>query len=121
MQVSHSNAWPEFLPKAIVQLNSRPLKRLNGLSPQDFNSPFDDVKLQPNTMAERIPNVDQQSLNQANYESNSKLLQLNQFVYVDKKPKSVLEKSYTPKRREQSAGDFQPKPDRRPKPEMRPT
>jgi hypothetical protein len=97
MQAAHNNAWPDFLPKAVEQLNSRPLKRLNGLSPKDFNSPFDDVKLDPNSMAERIPSIDQQTQNQSNYESNSKQLQLGQFVYVDRKPKSVLEKSYTPK------------------------
>lgn len=102
----HTNNWPSLIDDAVMQLNSRPLKRLNGLAPKDFNSPWDDYKLQearsnnadssqPSTSQSR-PNVSQQIQNQTNYESNKKLLQVGQYVYVDYKQKS-FSKSFEPK------------------------
>lgn len=104
----HTNDWPSLLPKAVFQLNSRPLKRLNGLSPNDLLSQWDDYKVQqaaityaktnPNQTAnsELNPNLNQQLANQKAYESNPKEFQVNSYVYVDYKAKSFA-KSFLPK------------------------
>jgi hypothetical protein len=104
----HTNDWPSLLPKAVFQLNSRPLKRLNGLSPNDLLSQWDDYKVQqaastyaktnPNQTAnsQLNPDLNQQLANQKAYESNPKEFQVNSYVYVDYKPKSFA-KSFLPK------------------------
>jgi len=110
----HTDNWPSLIPDALMQLNSRPLKRLNGLAPKEFNSQWDDYKVQqaaaasnpqPSTSqssnsqtnqanaSQAKPTVSQQLANQKAYESNPKLLQVSDFVFVDYKAKSFA-KSY---------------------------
>lgn len=88
------SSWPDLIPDALNQLNSRPLARLNGLAPKDFNTPFDDVKLEskpPSTS----DGIEEAKANQANYESTSKELQVGAFVFADKKKTSTFAKSFS--------------------------
>jgi hypothetical protein len=96
MRTLHTQNWPQLLKDAVSQLNSRPLKKLNGLAPKDFNSPLDDVKLeQPGSSTSTgasdpkiKPDVSQQMANQKAYEANKKQLQVLDFVYIENKKKS---------------------------------
>ena len=95
MRTLHTQNWPQLLSDAVSQLNSRPLKKLNGLAPKDFNTPLDDVKLEQAaststdlTNPKTKPDVTQQIANQAAYESNKKQLQMLDYVYVTNKKKS---------------------------------
>lgn len=107
MRSLNTQNWPELLKDAVDQLNSRALKKLNGLRPKDFNSPFDDVKLQqsqPNSSQQlpsasssnprTKPDVSEQIANQKAYESDKKELQVQDYVYVNNKTKSSFAKSY---------------------------
>jgi len=95
MRTLHTQNWPQLLSDSVSQLNSRPLKKLNGLAPKDFNTPLDDVKLEQaaSTSADLTnpktkPDASQQIANQAAYESNKKQLQMLDYVYVTNKKKS---------------------------------
>lgn len=108
----HTDDWPSLLPNAVMQLNSRPLKRLNGLAPKDFMSQWDDYKIdgtpQPRASTSQLqsgpqlkPDLKQQQANQRAYEANSKVFQVGDHVYVDNKPKTFAKSfqdkaSYTP-------------------------
>jgi len=108
----HTDDWPSLLPNAVMQLNSRSLKRLNGLAPKDFLSQWDDYKVQQaaseantsqssahqpvQSTSQSRPDLNQQLANQKEYEANPKLLQVDSYVYVDNKPKS-FSKSFLPK------------------------
>lgn len=95
MRTLRTNNWPSLIPAALNQLNSRQLKKLHGLSPKDFNSPLDDVKL--NTNLETQGGIEEARSNQKAYEENSKELQVGDMVYADKKKASTFTKSFAPK------------------------
>lgn len=102
MRALHTNDWPSLIPNALNQLNSRPLKKLNGLAPKDFNTPFDDVKLEHGSsandpQASSSNSVQVARANQRAYEENTKELQVGDMVYADKKPASTFAKSFAPK------------------------
>lgn len=92
--------WVSLLDDVLNQLNNRQMKKLNGLRPNDFNSVFDDVKLQKNNEAcEGQLNLEQPSVstmeaNQKDYQMSGNKFQLNSFVYVTKKNKNTFSKSF---------------------------
>jgi hypothetical protein len=91
--------WNNLLPLAVEQLNSRPMKKLNGLSPNSFNSVWDDPKLEAN--AESCPSPDPnrpdaagQTSNQRDYETSSNQYQIDSFVYVTPAKQKAFAKSF---------------------------
>lgn len=92
--------WVSLLDDVLNQLNNRQMKKLNNLRPNDFNSVFDDVKLQQNNKAcEGQLNLEQPSVstmeaNQKDYQMSGNKFQLNSFVYVTKKNKNAFSKSF---------------------------
>jgi len=96
MATLRTNNWPGLIPDCVNQLNSRPLERLKGLAPKDFNSPLDDVKLEglrdpSDNTAENF------KANQKAYEQDSSQFQVSDMVYADKKSTSTFAKSINPK------------------------
>ncbi len=96
MATLHTNNWPSLIQDCVNQLNSRPLQRLNGLAPKDFNSPFDDVKLE-GIKDQGMADAETFKTNQQAYEADSNQLQVNDTVYADKKSTSTFAKSFNPK------------------------
>jgi hypothetical protein len=92
--------WVNLLDTAVEQLNSRPMKKLNGLSPNDFNSVFDDVKLQRSNEAcegqlnLQNPTVSTMEANQKDYQMSGNKYQLNSFVYTSRKKSKAFSKSF---------------------------
>lgn len=96
MATLRTKNWPSLIQDCVNQLNSRPLQRLNGLAPKEFNSPLDDVKLE----ALKEPSTDDAAKfrnNQEAYEKDSSQFQVSDMVYADKKPTSSFAKSFNPK------------------------
>lgn len=92
-----TNNWPSLIQDCVNQLNSRPLQRLHGLAPKNFNSPLDDVKLEGLKTPSTEDNAETYRANQMAYEENSNELQVNTMVYADKKNTSTFAKSFNPK------------------------
>jgi hypothetical protein len=94
MQSMRTANWVSLLDDVLNQLNNRQMKKLNGLRPNDFNSVFDDVKLQRNNEAcegqvnLEEPSVSTMEANQKDYQMSGNKFQLNSFVYVTKKTKT---------------------------------
>jgi len=92
--------WVSLMEDVLNQLNSRKMKKLNGLSPNDFNSIFDDVKLQRSEEAcegqlnLNQPSVSTMEANQKDYEMGGNKYQLNSFVYANKKKANAFSKSF---------------------------
>lgn len=92
--------WVSLLDDVVNQLNNRPMKKLNGLCPNDFNSVFDDVKLQRNNEAcegqvnLEKPSVSTMEANKKDYEMSGNKFQLNSFIYVTKKKANAFSKSF---------------------------
>lgn len=103
MQSMRTANWVSLLDDVINQLNNRQMKKLNGLRPNDFNSVFDDVKLQRSNEAcegqldLEKPSVSTMIANQKDYEMSGNKFQLNSFVYVNKKKSNAFSKSFDPK------------------------
>jgi hypothetical protein len=91
--------WSEQLPYITKALNSRPLKRIGYLSPNDINSPFDNIKVQEAEKEHNIvpysePDIETQEENQKKYENSSKNeFQVGTFVYLDR-PANIFRKSF---------------------------
>lgn len=96
MATLRTKNWPSLIQDCVNQLNSRPLQRLKGLAPKDFNSPLDDVKLEGLNDAS-TNDVQQFRTNQEAYEQDPSQLQVSDLVYADKKPTSTFAKSFNPK------------------------
>jgi len=92
-----TNNWPSLIQDCVNQLNSRPLQRLHGLAPKDFNTPLDDVKLEGLKTPSVDDNADSFRANQRAYEQDSKQFQVSDMVYADKKDTSTFAKSFNPK------------------------
>jgi len=100
MRSMRTTNWVSLLDDVLNQLNNRQMTKLNGLSPNDFNSVFDDVKLQrSNEACEGQLNLEQPTVstmeaNQKDYEMSGNKFQLNSFVYVTKKKSNAFSKSF---------------------------
>ncbi len=91
--------WNNLLPMALDQLNNRPMKQLNGLSPNSFNSVWDDPKLQNDSESCPSPNPNRpdtsgQISNQRDYETSSNQYKVDSFVYVTPAKQKVFAKSF---------------------------
>ena len=80
--------WVSALPKTVEALNNTPLKKLGGLTPASINSEIDSVNVSHSKQKQNIltysePDFHTQRANQRNYEKEPKLLQTNDFVYLD--------------------------------------
>lgn len=96
MATLRTNNWPSLIQDCVNQLNSRPLQRLHGLAPKDFNSPLDDVKLE-GLKEPSDDDAEKFKANQESYEKDSSQFQVSDMVYADKKPTSTFAKSFNPK------------------------
>ena len=100
MRSLRTTDWVSLLDNAVEQLNSRPMKKLNGLSPNDFNSIFDDVKLErSNEYCEgqvnlENPTVSTMEANQKDYKMSGSKYQLDSYVYVTRKKANAFTKSF---------------------------
>jgi len=96
MATLHTSNWPSLIQDCVNQLNSRPLQRLNGLAPKEFNSPIDDVKLE-GLKTQPVQDASTFRANQQMYEQDTKGFQVGDMVYADKKSTSTFAKSFNPK------------------------
>jgi hypothetical protein len=96
MATLRTKNWPSLIDDCVNQLNSRPLERLHGLTPKDFSSPLDDVKLE-GLGTEPILTADTLKSNQESYEQDKSQFQVGDMVYADKKSTSTFAKSFNPK------------------------
>jgi len=101
MNTLNDRNWPNLLDAALKQLNSRPMKKLHGLSPDAFNSVWDDPKLLgddkkpcPSPNPNR-PDTSTQVANQHDYETGSNQYQVDSFVYVTPSKTKTFSKSFT--------------------------
>ena len=99
MNTTNNRNWPELLDVVLQQLNGRPMKKLNGLSPDSFNSVWDDPKLLSNEKACPSPNPNRpdasaQIANQQDYETGSNQYQVDSFVYVTPAKTKAFSKSF---------------------------
>lgn len=100
MRSTRTMNWVSLLDNAVEQLNSRPMQKLKGLSPNSFNSVFDDVKLQrPNEACEgqlnlENPTVSTMEGNQKDYKMSGNKFQLNSYVYCTRKKSNAFSKSF---------------------------
>jgi len=90
--------WPRFIKNVCEDHNNLPQKHLGFLKPNDINSPYDsakviDAKKHHNIEIFREPTYIKQNENVELYNSNSKNLQVNDYVYLDFK-KSLFSKSF---------------------------
>jgi len=94
MRSTRTLNWVSLLDTAVEQLNSRPIQKLNGLSPNDFNSVFDDVKLQRSNEAcegqlnLQNPTVSTMEANQKDYKMSENKFQQDSYVYISRRKKS---------------------------------
>ena len=99
MNTTNDRNWPELLDVVIRQLNGRPMKKLHGLSPDSFNSVWDDPKLLgdekpcPSSNPNR-PDTSTQVANQKEYETGSNQYQVDSFVYVTPAKTKAFLKSF---------------------------
>ena len=80
--------WVSELPRLVQDLNNTPLKKLGGLTPNSIHSEIDSARVSKarkilNISVYSEPNFHIQRQNQASYEKELKLLQVNDFVYLD--------------------------------------
>lgn len=90
-----SQDWPSVIEKVAEDHNNTPQKKLGNLKPNDINNSFDSVIV--SAAKKHVINLDptfkEQEKNQIKYESQSKNLQENDYVYVDFK-QSLFNKSF---------------------------
>ena len=103
------NIDDSLLDDAVKQLNARPLAKLNGLSPSDFNTVFDDVKLQEPNMAcdgqvnQVNPSSSTMVSNEKDFQMSQNKYKVDSFVYVTQKKKHIFSKSFEAKVKVQKA------------------
>ena len=90
--------WVSALPQTVEALNNTPLKKLGGLTPNSIHSEIDSVKVSQAKQTNHIlsysePNFHTQRQNQADYEKQTKLFQINDYVYLDFDEK-IFDKSF---------------------------
>lgn len=100
MRSMRTSNWVSLLDNVVNQLNNRPMAKLNGLRPIDFQSVYDDVKLpRTNEACDGQVNLNKPSAstmqaNQKDYEMSGNKFQLNSFVYVTRKKTNAFSKSF---------------------------
>ena len=80
--------WVSQLPNIVESLNNTPLSKLGNLTPNSIHSEIDSARVNEERKKLNIhpysePNFHQQRQNQENYEKESKLFQVNDYVYLD--------------------------------------
>ena len=76
------------LPRIVEDLNNTPLTKLGNLTPNSIHSEADSVLVNEERQKVNIPHYSEpnfsiQRKNQVNYEKETKLLQVNDYVYLD--------------------------------------
>ena len=83
-----NNNWVLELPKIVKDLNNTPLTKLGGLTPNSIHTEIDSVNVKHARKALNVtvyaePDFHSQRQNQTNYEKELKVLQVNDYVYLD--------------------------------------
>ena len=103
MRSSLSHNWVSAVPKVVKSLNATPLKKLGYLTPDSITSEassvFVDEALKKNNLEVlKEPTYQEQLKNQLNYkvqsEKNSKLLQKDDYVYINLKSSGAFDKGF---------------------------
>lgn len=83
-----SQNWVSAIENVVNSYNDTPIKKLGWIKPNTIHSEFDSVRVEQAQVKNNIkvykePNFEDQIKNQKDYESQSKNLQVGQYVYLD--------------------------------------
>ena len=86
--------WVDLLQEIVHVINATPRRYLGGLTPDTFNSPFDNHILDDRIGISHLPPFTEWWGNREAYLADASLLQQNDFVYANSYPDSKFAKSY---------------------------
>lgn len=79
---TNSRDWVTILPTIVHNLNLRRLKVLNGLTPNDFQTKFDDTKRSARKVLAGQPSLEKQAENQSKYDAKKHNIKIGNFVFA---------------------------------------